>query len=63
MWSRARRDIFVWINGGYSTRQHLLMMTLIVIASFVLTNPVKIETTKQRKSKLPALTIEQFFHG
>ena len=56
----------LWINGGlkyYSTRQHLLM-TLIVIASFVLTNPVKIETTKPKRNLSFQLSlIERFFHG
>ncbi len=41
-----------------------VVMTLIVIASFVLTKPVKTEAPKTKeKSKLPASLIERFFHG
>ena len=41
-----------------------VVMTLIVIASFVLTNPVKIETTKPKRNLSFQLSlIERFFHG
>ncbi len=56
MWSRARgRFMDQWRVEVLLNATAFVVMTLIVIASFVLTKPVKTEAPKTKeKSKLPA---------